>query len=104
MLPIQIDNFRIFMTRFEDFEGDNIFEANNLQACKELYNQLVNITEKVLEILKDQQSKRNLKWAKGIENNFKPLEKMLSEITLYKRRQTMPQTFKDLSYNTLFFN
>ncbi|CAB4438821.1 unnamed protein product [Rhizophagus irregularis] len=77
MLPIQIDNFRIFMTRFEDFEGDNMFEANNLQACEELYNRLVDTTEKVLEILKDQQSKRNLKWAKGIENNFKPLEKML---------------------------
>ncbi|PKC08059.1 hypothetical protein RhiirA5_376548 [Rhizophagus irregularis] len=97
-------NFRIFMTRFEDFEGDNIFEANNLQAYEELYNQLVDTTEKVLEILKDQQSKRNLKWAKGIKNNFKPLEKMLSEITLYKRRQTMFQTFKDHSYNTLFFN
>ncbi|CAB4426075.1 unnamed protein product [Rhizophagus irregularis] len=67
MLPIQIDNFRIFITRFEDFEGDNIFEANNLQACEELYNRLVDTTEKVLEILKDQQSKRNLKWAKGLK-------------------------------------
>ncbi|CAG8464942.1 17580_t:CDS:2 [Rhizophagus irregularis] len=47
MLPIQIDNFRIFMTRFEDFEGDNIFEANNLQAYEELYNQLVDTTEKI---------------------------------------------------------
>ncbi|CAB4425108.1 unnamed protein product [Rhizophagus irregularis] len=64
----------------------------------------IDTTEKILEILQDQQGKRNLKWAKGIENNFKLLEKMLSEITLYKRRRTMPRTYKDHSYNTLFFN
>jgi hypothetical protein len=49
-------------------------------------------------------NKKNFKWVKGIENNFKLIEKMLNEITLYKRRRTMPQTFKDHSHNTLFFN
>ena len=52
----------------------------------------------------NRRDKGNLRWAKGIEKNFIPMEKMLSEITLYKRRQTIPQTFKDHTHNTLFFN
>jgi len=85
-------------------EDDDLLEDNDLQVCEELYDRLIDTTEKILEILKDQRDKRNLRWAKGIENNFKPMEKMLSEITLYKRRRTMPRTFKDHSCNTLFFN
>ncbi len=52
----------------------------------------------------DQRDKRNLKWARNIEKNFKEIEKMLSEITLYKRRRTMPRTYKDYSNNMIFFN
>jgi len=60
--------------------------------------------ERALVILKDQQIKENFKWVRSVEKNFKPVEVMLSEITLYKRRRTMPRTFKDHSYNTIFFN
>jgi hypothetical protein len=51
MLPIQIDNFRISITSSEDFKGDDLFEDNDLQVCEELYNRLINTTEKILEIL-----------------------------------------------------
>lgn len=60
--------------------------------------------ERALEILKDQQTKKNFKWVRSVEKNFKPIEVMLSEITLYKRRRTFPRTYKDHSHNTLFFN
>ncbi len=59
--------------------------------------------EKTLEILKDQQDKENFKWIKSVEKNFKLVEKMLSKITIYKRKRIMPRTFKDHSYNILFF-
>ncbi|GBB84216.1 hypothetical protein RclHR1_10840001 [Rhizophagus clarus] len=71
------------------FEEENSLEDNDSHICKELY---------------DQRNKGNLRWARSVEKNFKEIEKMLSEITLYKRRRTMPRTFKDHSNNTLFFN
>ncbi|PKY62462.1 hypothetical protein RhiirA4_491055, partial [Rhizophagus irregularis] len=80
-----------------------IIEDENTHVYEELYDHLIDVMERSLEILRDQQSKRNFKWVKGVEKNFKPIEKMLSEITLYKRKRTMPR-FKDHSHNTLFFN
>ncbi|CAB4433197.1 unnamed protein product [Rhizophagus irregularis] len=67
-----------------------IIEDENTHVYEELYNHLIDVMERSLEILRDQQSKRNFKWVKGVEKNFKPIEKMLSEITLYKRKRTMP--------------
>ena len=81
-----------------------IVEDENSQIYEELYNHLIDMMEESLEILKDQQRKGNFKWIKSVEKNFKPIEKMLSEITLYKRRRTMSRTFKDHLHNTLFFN
>jgi hypothetical protein len=38
--------------RFEVLKGDNLLEGNNLQDCEELYNQLIDTIERILEILK----------------------------------------------------
>jgi len=81
-----------------------IIEEENLQEVEELYEWLIDVTERVLEVLKDQQSKKNSQWIKSVEKNFKAIETMMSEVTVYKRRRTMPRTFKDHSHNTLFFN
>ncbi|CAB4425386.1 unnamed protein product [Rhizophagus irregularis] len=54
----------------------SLISVSNLFTYKFVRN-YIDTTEKILEILQDQQGKRNLKWAKGIENNFKLLEKML---------------------------
>ena len=67
-----------------------MIEDEDSRIYEELYNQLIDIMEKTLEILKDQQSKGNFKWIKGVEKNFKPIKKMLTEIMIYKRRKTMP--------------
>ena len=55
-----------------------------MKVCDEVYNRLINVMERTLEILKDQQTKKNFKWVQSIEKNFKPVEVMLSELTLYK--------------------
>ena len=52
----------------------------------------------------DQRDKENLRWARSVEKNFNGMEKMLSEITLYKRTTTMSRIYKDHSNNMLFFN
>ena len=66
-----------------------MIEDKDSRIYKKLYNQLIDIMEKTLEILKDQQSKGNFKWIKDVEKNFKLIKKMLTEITIYKRRKIM---------------
>ncbi|RHZ52159.1 hypothetical protein Glove_464g61 [Diversispora epigaea] len=107
----QINNSNQFLqitSNIETIENEKlkIIEKENLEneECEELYNHLIDTMEKSLEILKDQQSKKNFKWIKGVEKNFIPIQKMLSEITLYKCRRVMFRTFKDHSCNTMFFN
>ncbi|RHZ75509.1 hypothetical protein Glove_213g137 [Diversispora epigaea] len=107
----QINNSNQFLqitSNIETIENEKlkVIEKENLEneECEELYNHLIDTMEKSLEILKDQQSKKNFKWIKGVEKNFIPIQKMLLEITLYKRRRVMPRTFKDHSCNTMFFN
>ena len=81
-----------------------IIQDEDEEIYEEIYTRLIDATERSLELLKDQYSKKNFKWIKGVEKNFKPIEGMLNEISVYKRRKTMPCTFKDHSHNTLFFN
>lgn len=98
---LQMNNFSQFTLQIPNI--DEVIEDEDAEVHDEIYNQLIDVTEKTLEILKDQQMKKNFKWVRGVEKNFKLIEVMLSEITLYKRRRTMPR-FKDHSQNTLFFN
>lgn len=96
----EINNFKQLVVQMLCIE----VEDEDLVVYEEVYIRLIDVMEKTLEILKDQQDKKNFKWVKGIEKNFKPIEDMLTEISVYKRRRTMPRTFKNHSYNTLFFN
>ncbi|CAG8598186.1 6695_t:CDS:1, partial [Racocetra fulgida] len=79
-------------------------DDDDSQACEELYAHLIEITGKTLEILKDQQNKKNYKWVKNIKKNFNSIEQITSEIASFKQRRTMSCTFKDHLHNTLFFN
>ncbi|PKY52638.1 hypothetical protein RhiirA4_470400 [Rhizophagus irregularis] len=97
-------NYNLVQLTSQAVTNIEVNENENTQVYEELYDHLIDNMEKSLEILKDQRSKRNFKWIKGIEKNFKPIEKMLSDISLYKQKRTMPRRFKDHSHNTLFFN
>jgi hypothetical protein len=96
----QVINFRQFTLQLSNIEN---VEDEDVEIYDEIYNRLIDSMERILEILKDQQIKKNVKWIRSVEKNFQPIEVMLSEITLYKRRRTMPRTFKDHSHNTMFF-
>ena len=50
--PMSINNFRNSVITSETFKGNGSVESNDLQVCKELYERLINITEKILDILK----------------------------------------------------
>src|SRR5437868_1748727 len=56
------------------------FEVDeNSEFYEEMYNRLIDVMERSLEILKEQQSKKNFKWIKGVEKNFRPIENILAE-------------------------
>jgi hypothetical protein len=50
-MPI-ISNFESSKTTSKVFNGNDSFKDTNLQICEKLYKWLINIIEKVLEILK----------------------------------------------------
>jgi len=101
--PLQmISNFNSSTLQISNVEVFN--EDEDTKIYDKIYNRLIDVTERTLEILKDQQMKKNFEWVQNIEKNFKSIKVMLSEITFYKQRKIMPRTFKDYSHNTLFFN
>ncbi len=76
-----LENLLTYINNFESSQITKKFniievieEKDNSQDCEELYNQFINVIEKILEILKDQQDKENFKWIKSIEKNFKLIE------------------------------
>ncbi|RHZ46202.1 hypothetical protein Glove_629g16 [Diversispora epigaea] len=87
-----VNNFK--QSTFQISSTENILDEDS-KVYEDMYRKLI-------DILKDQQSKKNFKWIKGIEKNFKPIEEMLNEISVYKRRKTMPRTLKDHSQYIIF--
>jgi len=59
-----------------------------------IYDRLIDITTKALDFLKEHKEAKNSQWIKGIERNFISVENMVQEIESYRRRRTMPLTWK----------
>jgi hypothetical protein len=78
---INITNFK--QSTFQITSIETIQDKNS-EVYEETYMRLVNIMERSLELLKDQYNKKNFKWIKGVEKNFKSIEEMLNEISVYK--------------------
>ena len=93
---------------------DPIEEVWNEHAI--IYDWLINVTEKALNILKEYKEAKNSRWIKGVERNFilieaelermkkEPTQNMVRDIETYRNRRTMPLTWKDHSNNTRFLN
>lgn len=69
-----------------------------------IYDRLINVTERALNILKEHKEAKNSRWIKGVERNFILIENMVRDIETYRNRRTMPLTWKDHSNNTRFLN
>src|SRR5688572_25986045 len=65
-----------------------------------IYDRLINITKKALDLLEEHKEVKNSQWIKGIERNFVSVENMVQEIESYRHRRTMPLTWKGHSHNT----
>jgi hypothetical protein len=69
-----------------------------------IYDRLIDVTEKALGYLKEHKETKNSRWIKGVERNFLLIENMVREVETYRHRRTMPLTWKDHSNNTRFLN
>ena len=69
-----------------------------------IYDRLINVTERALNILKEHKEAKNSQWIKEVERNFILIENMVRDIETYWNRRTMPLTWKDHSKNTRFLN
>ena len=64
-----------------------------------IFEEIIGITKRALEI---QQNLHNISWANGVERNFSAIKTMVNEIDQYKRKHTMPRTWKDHTHNTRY--
>ncbi|CAB4408432.1 unnamed protein product [Rhizophagus irregularis] len=86
-------------------------ENNNSNICSDhetngtnmdMFDNLIDITQQALDLLKEQKKSRNINWVQGVERNFNQIKTMVNEVNQYKRRKTMPRTWKDHNHNTPF--
>jgi hypothetical protein len=69
-----------------------------------IYDELIETTTKALILLQEQKSTGNLQWVNSVRKNFEPIIKMVEETEKYRKRRTMPLTWKDHTNNTMFLN
>jgi hypothetical protein len=76
----EINNFKqsVFQTLCFEVEDEDSL------VYEKMYNRLIDVVERSLKILKDQQGKNNFKWIKAVERNFKPIEDIYLKFLLTK--------------------
>ncbi|CAG8850941.1 21696_t:CDS:1, partial [Racocetra persica] len=73
----------------ENYENSDDNNSDDLYENYELY------LTKALEIVREQKTKQNYKWSKSVKSSFAGLQKIVTDIEIYKRRTTNPRTWKD---------
>ncbi|CAG8797953.1 15089_t:CDS:2, partial [Gigaspora rosea] len=81
---------------YSDIEDDSDENSNDL------YNKLITLTTKTLNLFEKQKANGNSRWIRNIKKNFTPISKMIEEIEQYKRKRTLPLTWKGHTNNTRF--
>ncbi|CAG8833026.1 20940_t:CDS:1 [Gigaspora margarita] len=85
---------------------DNIIHSNIEddfdENSNDLYNELITLITKTLNLLEEQKVTGNSRWIRNIKKNFTPISKMMEEIEQYKRKRTLPLTWKGHTNNTRF--
>ncbi|CAG8793302.1 43654_t:CDS:2, partial [Gigaspora margarita] len=87
--------------------GYDLVETNNIEDdlnenSDELYDELMILTTKALNLLEEQKAVGNSQWVRNIKKNFGPISRMVEEIEQYKRKRTLPLTWKGQTNNTRF--
>ena len=63
---------------------------------------LLNTTRKALSLLEEQKLAGNIKWCKAVKKSFNPITKLIEDVERYRRKRTMPLTWKGHTDNTRY--
>ncbi|PKY56448.1 hypothetical protein RhiirA4_476750 [Rhizophagus irregularis] len=88
--------------------ANDILNFNNhntiIQCESEIFDDLIDTTEKALTLLKEQKSAGNIKWCKSAMKSFNGIIKLAKEVEQYQRKRTMPLTWKDHTNSTRYLH
>jgi len=77
----------------DDAEDDNISVS---------FDELINTTRKALDLLEEQNLKGNIRWCKGVKRYFDPLSRLVTDVEQYRRKRTMPLTWRGHNDSTRY--
>ncbi|CAG8787942.1 3500_t:CDS:1, partial [Racocetra persica] len=69
-------------TKVQDFDTINI-NNDQVEDSDIFFNRLIEITQKILDLLHEHKDTKNLKWGKSIEKNFQSINTMVEQIETY---------------------
>src|SRR5207248_2019894 len=80
-LIIELPKHVILLTR-----KDKNSSEENTNSSMAIFEEIIGVMKRTLEILEEQQNLQNISWANGVEHNFNAIKTMVGEIDQYKRR------------------
>ena len=84
-----------FNDNYYDSSTDDEFDEN-------IFDNLINTTRKALSLVEEQKSIGNVKWCKAVKKSFDPITKLVEDVEKYRRKRTMPLTWKGHTNNTRY--
>ena len=67
-----------------------------------IFDDLIDTTKKVIALLEEQKLAGNLKWCRAAKKSFDPLTKLIEDVEQYRRKRTMPLTWKGHTDSTRY--
>jgi hypothetical protein len=91
--------------QMESISCSNDIENNVEESTEnslETYDELIESTRKALLLLEEQKAAGNVQWLNNIKRNFNPVTQMVQDVERYRRKRTMPLTWKGHTRNTRY--
>ncbi len=86
---------------FHEDEELNIMDESN-EDSNEVFDNLINTTKKALSFLEEQKLADNIRWCKAVKKSFNSVAKLVEDVEQYRRKWTMPLTWKGHTDNTRY--
>ena len=84
-----------------NYSNGNLFTSDDL-AEEGIFDDLINVTKKALSLIEEQKLIGNVKWCKSVKKSFDPITKLVEDVEKYRRKRTMPLTWKGQTNNTRY--
>jgi hypothetical protein len=82
----------------DNYDGDSF--TNDELIDDDIFNNLIDTTRKALSIIEEQKLIGIIKWCKAVKKSFDPIAKLVDGVEKYRRKRSMPLTWKGHTNNT----